>query len=68
MKNSKLTLDAFKAKAENENVEIALESIQGGGLFNCHGKSGQVGKAIGGVLDDFIVTWDKDGLSITYKP
>ena len=67
MKNSKLTLDAFKAKAENENVEIALESIQGGGLFNCHGKSGQVGKAIGGWVRDIEVNWSQgDGWSVTF--
>ena len=41
---TKMSLDAFKMQAENKNVELALESVQGGGLFNCHGKSGQFGK------------------------
>lgn len=39
MKNSKMSLEAFKAKAENQNVAIAMENIQGGNLFNCHGES-----------------------------
>jgi hypothetical protein len=51
MKKSKMSLDAFKVQATNENVELAMESIKGGGLFNCHGNSGQVGKKIG----DFIM-------------
>ncbi len=41
-----MSLDAFKAKAENENLEVALDSIQGGSLFNCHGNAGQAGKKI----------------------
>jgi hypothetical protein len=57
MKNSKMTLDAFKRQAENANVELAMESIQGGGLFNCHGKSGQAGKKIGGWVTDRVDGW-----------
>jgi hypothetical protein len=57
MKNSKMSLDAFKANAKNESVELALESVQGGGLFNCHGKSGQAGKAIGGWITDRVDGW-----------
>jgi hypothetical protein len=68
MKNSKMSLDAFKAKAENENLEVALDSIQGGGLFNCHGKSGQVGKAIGGVIEDIKIGYGPDGFYIEYNP
>lgn len=63
-----MSLDAFKAKAENENLEVALDSIQGGGLFNCHGKAGQVGKAIGGVLDDIKIGYGADGFYIEYNP
>jgi hypothetical protein len=51
MKNSKMSLDAFKANAKNESVELALESVQGGGLYDCHGKIGQVGKKIGNWLE-----------------
>lgn len=47
MKNSRMSLDAFKAKAELANETIALDAIQGGNLFDCHGNSGQFGKAIG---------------------
>ncbi len=54
MKNAKMSLDAFKAKAENENLEVALDSIQGGNLFNCHGNSGQAGKKIIGWIGDRI--------------
>ncbi len=42
-----MSLDAFKAKAELANETIALDAIQGGNLFDCHGNSGQFGKAIG---------------------
>jgi hypothetical protein len=44
---SKLNLDDFIAKAELTNEKIALESIQGGSLFDCHGDWGQRGKVIG---------------------
>ena len=57
MKNAKMSLDAFKAKAENENLEVALDSIQGGNLFNCHGKSGQAGKAIAVWATGRLDTW-----------
>ena len=57
MKNSKMSLDAFKAKAENENLEVALDSIQGGNLFNCHGNAGQAGKAIAGWATDRFDKW-----------
>lgn len=52
MKNSKMSLEAFKAKAENQNVEIAMDNIQGGNLFNCHGRWGQVGKDLGNWISD----------------
>jgi hypothetical protein len=68
MKNAKMSLDAFKAKAENENLDVALDSIQGGGLFNCHGKSGQVGKAIGDVIDDIKIGYGSDGFYFEYNP
>ena len=47
-----MSLEAFKAKAENQNVAIAMDNIQGGGLFNCHGKLGAAGKAIGNFIYD----------------
>ena len=49
---SKLSLDAFIAKAELTNEKIALESIQGGNLFDCHGDWGQRGKQLGNALID----------------
>lgn len=52
MQNLRMSLEAFKANAENKNVEIALDNIQGGSLFNCHGKWGQVGKAVGDWVND----------------
>ena len=45
MKNSKLSLDAFKAKSEIVNQTELLESVQGGSLSDCHGISGSIGKA-----------------------
>jgi len=36
----------LKAKANQANLVENLEAIQGGNLFNCHGKSGAAGKAI----------------------
>lgn len=59
MKNSKMSLDAFKTQAKDENVDIALEAIQGGNLFNCHGKSGQAGKAIADWVTDRVDVWIK---------
>ena len=59
MKNSKMSLDAFKANAEKENIEIAMDTIQGGNLFDCHGKWGQRGKVAGRFLEkriDVILT------------
>ena len=54
MKNSRMSLDAFKAKAELANETIALDAIQGGSLSDCHGFSGRVGKA----LDHIDIEWD----------
>ena len=51
---SKLNLDAFIAKAELTNEKIALESIQGGSLFDCHGDWGQRGKVIGKKLVEVV--------------
>ena len=58
---SKLTLDAFIAKAELTDEKIALESIQGGNLFDCHGKWGQVGKTVGNVLVGLAKDYASDG-------
>ena len=46
MKNSRMSLDAFKASAELANETIALDAIQGGNLFDCHGRAGAFGKAV----------------------
>lgn len=48
MKNERLSLDAFKAKAENVNTNEVLEKVQGGGWSDCHGYWGKVGKYVGG--------------------
>ena len=44
MKNLKMNLEAFMAKAENANVEVALENIQGGRavLDDCHDRPTEV--------------------------
>jgi hypothetical protein len=54
MKNSRMSLDAFKANAELANETIALDAIQGGNLFDCHGNSGQFGKKAGKWLTERI--------------
>ena len=40
MSNKRLSLDAFKAKAENLNTNEVLEKVQGGDWSDCHGCSG----------------------------
>ncbi|MFH4968282.1 hypothetical protein V8G61_08770 [Gaetbulibacter sp. M240] len=37
---SRLSLDAFKAKAENININEVLEKVQGGDWSDCHGCDG----------------------------
>ena len=65
MKNSKkMSLDAFKEQAKNENVDLALESIQGGKLNDCHGFSGKLGKAGKWIGDNVEVGYDKDGWNV----
>lgn len=55
MQNIKrLTIAELKAKAETANMVENMEAIQGAGLFNCHGKWGARGKAIGRWLDEKI--------------
>ena len=44
MKNAKLSLADFKAKADKIETMEALDAVNGGGLFNCHGKCGARGK------------------------
>jgi len=51
MSNTRLSLEAFKAKAENVNTNEVLEKIQGGASIECHGASTQLGKTIAEVLD-----------------
>lgn len=48
----RLSLAELKAKADQSNVVENLEAIQGGNLFNCHGKWGQIGKKAGDWLGD----------------
>jgi hypothetical protein len=54
MENSKLSLDAFKAKAETVDQTKLLETVQGGGWSDCHGFSGSLGKAADAAFDGFI--------------
>ncbi len=58
MENSKLSLDAFKAKAETVDQTKLLESVQGGGWSDCHGISGSLGKAASAVEDWMLDTGD----------
>jgi hypothetical protein len=44
MNNTKLSLADFKAKADKAQTSEALDAIHGGGLFNCHGRWGGIGK------------------------
>lgn len=60
MKNSKMSLDAFKANAELGNEMIALDTIQGGTLSDCHGFSGKLGK----VLSHIDIDITKDGVHV----
>ncbi|MDC9722983.1 MAG: hypothetical protein PSN34_09465 [Urechidicola sp.] len=53
MKNSKLSLADFKAKANQTETSEVLEKVQGGGLTDCHGESGRIGK----LLIDTFYTW-----------
>lgn len=53
MENTKrLTLAELKAKADQSNVVENMEAIQGGNLFNCHGKWGAIGKKVGAWIDE----------------
>ena len=54
MKTEKLSLDAFKAMADNVQTEDVMNQIEGGTLFDCHGFWGRVGKALGDVIIDTI--------------
>jgi hypothetical protein len=40
MSNKRLSLEAFKAKAENVSTNEVLEKIQGGDWSDCHGCNG----------------------------
>lgn len=47
MKNKKrLSLDSFKEKANSVTNEEVLESVKGGGWWDCHGGWGQARKVI----------------------
>jgi hypothetical protein len=55
MSNKRLSLDAFKTKAESTKTNDILESIQGGKeMGECHGWDGTVEKAVIAVLDEFL--------------
>lgn len=45
MKTEKLSLDAFKAIADNVQNEEVMNSIEGGTWSDCHGFWGGIGKA-----------------------
>ena len=40
MQNGRLSLDAFKAKADNVNTNEVLEKVQGGDWADCHNCDG----------------------------
>ena len=44
MKNTRLNLAEFKARAENTNTNKILEKVQGGDMSSCHGYWGQLYK------------------------
>lgn len=57
MKNQKrLSLDAFKEKANSIPNEEVMKNVQGGSWSDCHGFWGAVGKAERLVRDIVIVT------------
>lgn len=45
MKKEKLSLDAFKAMADNVQSEEVMSNIEGGTWSDCHGFWGWLGKA-----------------------
>lgn len=47
MKTEKLSLDAFKAMANNVQEQEVMSKIEGGDLFDCHGFWGRIGKRLG---------------------
>lgn len=66
MKNSRMSLDAFKANAELANETIALDAIQGGTFSDCHGVSGKLGKAGRWVRDNTVIEYDGETLRIHF--
>lgn len=68
MKNSRMSLDAFKANAELANEMIALDAIQGGALDDCHGFIGQSVKSVKNlVVNVHLEDW-KLAITITTNP
>ncbi len=49
MSNKRLSLEAFKAKAENVKTDEVLEKVQGGSWSDCHGFWGSFNKALSSV-------------------
>ena len=54
MNNNRLSLDAFKEKANQIETSEVLEKVQGGNLMDCHGFWGRVGKAMKQEISDGI--------------
>ena len=59
MCNAKLSLEAFKAKAENVSTNEVLEKVQGGNWSDCHGCDGTWAK---------IKSYAKEMLAGDYDP
>jgi hypothetical protein len=59
MKNTKLSLADFKAKAETTNGKELLNNIQGGKWKDCHGFTGGLGKYVRGEADS--IKWTVGG-------
>ena len=55
MKTEKLSLNAFKAMADNVQTEDVMNQIEGGNLFDCHGYWGAVGKRVRDIVVEEII-------------
>ena len=55
MKTEKLSLNAFKAMADNVQTEDVMNQIEGGNLFDCHGDWGAVGKRVRDIVVEEII-------------
>lgn len=50
----KLSLDALKVRAEQVQTNEMMNQIEGGGLFDCHGFWGSVGKWVRDLAEEII--------------